>query len=239
MTTPQMAPENASLALLREQRSHVLFVLSNGRAGHDAAFLKWYRGAYRNQLTNFPGVLTVGLYERHELDLTLGRYPPPPFRYLGLCDLSLDGAQAAEGMVEHVTALHRDQPAAEAPATWLYYPVSEKVGRSPPDLPAMLTLAFANAVAGRELEFREWYATRHIRHALNIPALVSGQCFERTQFQRSGALEPSFNTIAVYEQADTPQAILDSLNSIPKGVLDFPAMDPAPLRFAEAAYTPL
>jgi hypothetical protein len=226
------------MAVSKEQRSHVLFVLSNAKVACASAFLNWYQGAYREAVTRIAGVLNVEHYERDELDITQGRHVPLPFRYLGLYELSIDGAQVAGGIIEQVTLLHREQPAAEAPATWLYYPVSEKVGRSPAALPSMLTIAFANSVPGRETEFREWYSTRHIRHALNVSALVSGQCFERTQFQRPGTLDARFTTIAVYEQEGTPESILESFALIPAGTLDFPALDLDHLRFAESVYRP-
>src|SRR5205823_5245553 len=121
-------------------------------------------------------VSSVRFYQQHEVDISGGQHPPLPLKYLGLYELCLDGAERARDVIRFVTGIHLEQPAACAPATWLYYPVSEKVGR-PSDMERpMLTLAFANALPGRELEFREFYATRHIRHALNIPALVSGQC---------------------------------------------------------------
>lgn len=103
----------------------------------------------------------------------------------------------------------------------------------------MLTLAFANGTPGQETEFREWYATRHIRHALNIPALVSGQCFERTQFQMPGAMNACFATIAVYEQEGSPESIIASFLSLPEGTLRFPMLDRSPGRFAEWSYRSL
>lgn len=90
---------------------------------------------------------------------------------------------------------------------------------------------------GRTTAFLEWYATRHIRHALNILALVSGQCFERTLFQMPGALEAKFQTIAIYEQAGTPEDILESFASIPSSTFDFPALDTT--RFSDWVYRPI
>ena len=227
------------LALLKGQRSHVLFVLSNARAGREVPFLDWYQGAYRKAVLRVTGALNLQQYEQHELDITLGENERLPFRYLALCEVCVDGAQAAEGLIERVATLHRQQVAAEAPATWLYYPVSEKVGRSPAEPPSMLTLAFANPVPGQEAEFREWYATRHIRHALNIPALVSGQCFARTLFQRPGALEARFDTIAVYEQEGTAESIVESFKSLPQSTFHFPMLDLDRVRFAESVYRPV
>jgi hypothetical protein len=229
--------EKSSLALLKRQRSHVLFVLSNANEGCEATFLDWYQGAYRQRVSSCAGVLGVQHYEQHEVDITLGRYARLPFRYLGLYQLSLDGAQAADGLIELIAGLHRDSAAAQAPATWLYYPTSERVGRSPVRNPSMITVAFANGVVGLDAEFREWYATRHIRHALNIPVFVSGQCFELTQIQRKSALDAAYNTIAIYEQEGTPEEIIESCARLQPGTLDFPTIDTS--RFAESVYRPV
>jgi hypothetical protein len=230
--------EEASLALLKKQRSHVLFVLANSKAGQEPAFRDWYQRDYKQSVSDIAGVLAAQHYEQHEVDVTLGQFERLPFRYLGLYELSVDGAQAAGDLVEKIALLHREH-SGEAPATWLYYPVSERVGRSPAATPSMLTLAFANGVRGQEAEFREWYATRHIRHAMNIPALVSGQCFQRTLFQRPGALEAKFDTTAVYEQEGPPEAIIKSFASLPKSTFHFPMLDVDRSRFAEWVYRPV
>lgn len=217
------------------QRSHLLLVLSNPQPGRESAFLQWYQGPCREAIASAPRVLSLRLYARHAVDITRGRWPPPPFQYLGLCELSLDGAQAAENLIERIAQLHLEQPAARAPATWLYYPSSEKVGRLGGS-PSMLIVAFANGLAGQKSEFREWYATRHIRHALLIPALVSGQCFERTQFQRPGALPASFSTVAIYEEEGGSEAFFEGEAAVPKGALRFPSLDATSPRFGEALY---
>jgi hypothetical protein len=222
---------------LSKQRSHVLFVLSNARAGQDAAFLEWYRGSYSRAALDDPVVLKGAHYEQHDVDITRGRYPGFPFRYLALYELSLDGAERARGFIERVTALHAAQAAAQDPATWLYYAACEKVGRAPTMNPSMLTIAYANGIPGQEADFREWYATRHIRHAMQIPALVSGQCFERTLFQLPGTQAPPFATIAIYEQEGTPEDILASFATLPEGALYFPMLDRT--RFAECTYRPV
>jgi len=236
MTTPTSGPRRP-LELLTEQRSHVLVVLSNPQAGSDHIFRSWYLGPYQQEMLALGPVLSGQQYEAHELDVSRGRYPGLPFLYLGIYDLSVDGAQAALEVIERIRELHGRQKCAAAPATWLYYPVSERVGRAAVARPSLVTLAFANAVAGRETEFREWYATRHIRHALNIPALVSGQCLERTEFQSPGALAADYSMIALYEQEGTAEEMMRSFNSLPPGTLDFPAMDLT--RFAEWVYRPL
>jgi hypothetical protein len=235
MTAP--TPPPSPLELLQEQRSHVLVVLSNPKAGSDPIFRSWYLGPYQQQMLAFTPVLGGQQYEQHELDVSRGRYPGLPFLYMGLYDLSVDGAQAALEVIERIRELHGREKSAAAPATWLYYPASERVGRAPAARPSLLTLAFANAAPGQEAAFREWYATRHIRHALNIPALVSGQCLERTQFQSPGALAADYSMIAVYEQEGTAEEMMRGFNSLPPGTLDFPAMDLT--RFAEWVYRPL
>src|SRR5882672_8032756 len=117
--------------MIRRQRSHILFVLSHPKSGCEAAFVHWYQGAYRHAVLNIGGILSVQHYERHEVDIDQGQHPPLPFNYLAFYELSIDGAQAADGIIERIAALHQDETTAQAPATWLYYPVSEKVGRSP------------------------------------------------------------------------------------------------------------
>lgn len=231
--------DESPLALTKRQRSHILFVLSNARAGHEGSFVSWYQGAYCKAVRNIVGVLSTQHYERHEVDIDQGQHPPLPFQYLAFCEISVDGAQEAAPIIDQVATLHREEPVAEEPATWIYYPASEKVGRSAKNPPSHLTLAFANPVVGQEREFREWYATRHIRHALNIPALVSGQCLERTLFQRPGALEARFHTIAVYEQEGTAESIIESFNSLPESTFHFPMLDLDRARFAEWVYRPL
>jgi hypothetical protein len=72
---------------------------------------------------------------------------------------------------------------------------------------------------------------------LNIPALVSGQCLERTQFQSPGALAADYSMIAVYEQEGTAEEMMRSFGALPPGTLGFPAMDLT--RFAEWVYRPL
>lgn len=231
-----MTAESAQKSL-HAQRSHILLVLSSPRPGAAERFRSWYLGSYREAAAQLPEVLSAQQYEPHEVDVSNGRYPGLPFRYLALYELSLDGAEAGSHTIGHVTALHGAENSAAAPASWLYFPASERVGRSPGTLPSLLTIAFANPIAGREQEFREWYATRHIRHALRIPQLVSGQCFERALFQEPGAAEPCYSTIALYEQEGAAEDMLASIAALPAAALHFPAMDLS--RFAEWVYRPL
>jgi hypothetical protein len=225
------------LELLKQQCSHVLLVLSNAQAGQQAEFLKWCLGVYSEAVRSCPGVLSVRHYEQHEVDVSKGYFPRLSFQYLTVCELSLDGAEGAKDLIERIMALYGAQAAAIAPAMWLYYPISEKVGRPAAVQPSLVTIAFANGLAGHEAEFREWYVTCHIRHALKIPALVSGQCFERTRFQQPGALDAIFAMIAMYEQEEGPEALMAGIASVPDGALNFPTMDWS--RFTEWVYRPL
>jgi hypothetical protein len=213
-----------------------LLVLSNPQAGSDESFRKWYLGLYQRTVLKLEEVLRGQQYERHEVDISAGKYPGLPYRYLGVYDVAVDGALAASGVIDRIRALHQREPSAEPPATWLYYPASERVGRPPVSWPSLITAAFANAVPGQEDEFREWYATRHIRHALQIPALVNGQCLVRTQFQSPGAMDAGFSMIALYEQEGSPEEMRKTFATLPPGALDFPAMDLT--RFAEWVYRP-
>ncbi len=225
------------LELLKTQRSHNLFVLSNAYSGQENAFCSWYQGDYLKEVLETERVLHVQHYEQHEVDITRGRHKPIPYHYLSIVELSLDGAEEAEELIKKIRGMHQEQGSAQEPTTWLYYPVSEQVGRPVKNKPSMLTLAFANAISGTELEFREWYATRHIRHALNVTPLVAGQCFELTQYQSTGPMGAIYNTIAVYEQDGTPEDIIESFATIKKGTLAFPSLDVS--RFAEWVYRPI
>jgi|SRR5579862_9142596 len=227
----------SALRLLAKQRSHMLVALTNPKSNSQACYVEWYRDTVGASADRAPGVLCSQLYEQHDVDVSVGRYPRLPYRYLALYELSVDGAEAAAGALECIANLHRLSNVSEAPALWLYYAISERVGRSAAVTPSTLTLAFANAIPGREPEFREWYSTRHIRHALKVSGLVSGQCFERTQFQWHQGPAPAFTTIAIYEQEGTPEAMIKSFATLPAGALAFPAMDLS--RFAEWVYRPV
>lgn len=233
-TVKRSAPARTSLA---RQRSHMLLVFSNATSGQDDALLHWYRNNYLSLISDNREVLSVEQYERHEYDITQGAFPRIPFRYLGLYNLSLDGAQSAGELIARIAALHATQSAAQPPASWLYYPTSEKVGDLLRESRSTLTVAFANGIPGQEAEFREWYATCHIRHALKITALVSGQCFQLTKFQRPGALEASFDTIAVYEQEGAIDEVIESFAAVSAEEVSFPTLDLS--RFSESIYRPI
>ena len=219
-----------------QQRSHVLFVLSNALKGHEVQLEQWYQGTYKSEILKMTGLLGVRHYKQEEIDLMGGHYPIIPFKYLGIHDICIDGGQAAEVIIDRITEMHTLNRSSFNVATWLYFPICEKVGRSPRIPRSGVTLAFANGLPGRELEFREWYVTRHIRHALNIAAFVSGQCFERSLFQKTGTLESGFALIAMYEQEGSADSILESIAALPPNTFEFPAIDEERTRFSESAY---
>lgn len=226
------------LKIIKQQKSHLLFVLFNKQdLRNSSEFLNWYRSEYSKILSSFENVLSIRQLEQHEIDVTKGEYQKLPYHYLSLIELSLDGAEQAKELINYIIELHESSTYAGPPATWLYYPICERVGRPAKIFNPMLTLAFANAVSGRELEFREWYCTRHIRHALNVQSLVSGQCFGLTRFQRSVSEKSSYGVIAVYEQEGTPEEMIESFESLPDETFEFPALDLN--RFAEWVYKPI
>ena len=234
MTAP--ASPRRPIDLLSEQRSHVLLVFSNPRSGSDRQFREWYLSKHWRTVLALEGVLSGQQYEAHEVDISSGKYPRLPYTYLAIYDIAVDGAQEAGPIIDQIRALHERESSAQAPVTWLYFPSSERVGRAPLERPSLITAAFVNALPGREDELREWYATRHIRHVMQIPALASGQCFVRAQFQSPGALPASFSMIALYEQDGSPEDMRKSFETLPPGALDFPAMDLSCL--AEWVYRP-
>jgi len=223
-----------SLAQLKEQASHLLFVHAN--AGADvASFESWFNNAFKEMLSADKQILTARHYRQHETDITNGRHMRFPFNYLGVYALSIDGGAQAGPIIGRIRTAFGQAPTAAAPATWLYYPLGPQVGIGNPDAP-MITVAFANPKVGTEAEFREFYTTRHIRHALNVPVLVSGRCVERAQFQDAGTLAPDFQIMAIYEQVGPPEAIMAAFTKLPPGTLAFPMMDTSPGRFAECCY---
>ena len=236
--------EASPLALSKKHRSHILFVLSNSLSEKNSDFLDWYKGDYLQAMAKLDMVVSAQHFEQHEVDVTMGNYPPPEFQYLGMYELSLDGADEAKDIIRKITDSHKMEKMSYPPATWLYYPICEKVGRSAKAISPMVTIAFANSTPGSEAEFREWYCTRHIRHALNLTGFASGQCFELTNFQKPGSANPTYNTIALYEQEGTPQEFLNFLASLPEDraveltkILKFPTLDAT--RFGECFYRPI
>jgi len=226
-----------SLTLLKKQRSHLLFILSNAHLGLQSEFVDWSKNNYQKNLQTLDAVLTVNHFEKHEIDVTEGAYEKIDFEYLSIIELCLDGAEQSESIIDMIQQLYEAESSAQQPTVWLYYPVSEKVGRAPIAGKDLLTLAFANPLPGTDLEFKEWYCTRHIRHALNVPELVSGQCLELTGYQKTGSSPPKYKMIAVYEQEGTPEKMIESFQRLPEEIFDFPMLDL--VNFSEWVYRPM
>lgn len=216
---------NAPLTLIKKQRSHLLLVFSNAIRDKRAQYYEWSMCVFRENLATYGQVLSINLLEKHEIDVTEGAYQEIPYEYLTIIELSLDGAFQAQELIKVIRQLHREGYSEGTPVTCLYYPTSERVGRSAHIDNTMLTIAFANPVLGSESEFHEWYCTRHIRHALNVPQLVSGQCFQRTSYQEPQAKTINYSLIAIYEQEGTPEEMIESFELLPEEILNFPALD--------------
>ena len=236
--------DSSPLVAASKQPSHTLFVLSNALADQKGDFVKWYTQSYHQSIAQHDQVLSAQHFARHEVDIMQGRSPAPPYHYVGIYELCLDGAEQAQEIINSVTQSHQQEGSAALPATWLYFPISEKVGRSPEITDPMIALAFANGLSGRESEFREWYCTRHVRHALHIPVFASGQCLERTGFQDPGAASPDYSLICFYQWDGAPQDYFDFIESLSEedgeeltNLIAFPALDSG--RFGEAVYVPI
>lgn len=225
------------LTLLKYQRTHVLLIFTNATGDSEESFLSWYQYRYRAALLNRPEVLSLRHYRRHRVDVLQGRFPIIPYNYMGICEISVDGASAAQNLIDETAALHKASNVAEAPTTWLYYPVCEKVGSfdlEQGSTKALIAVAFANGYEGRETEFDEWYATRHIRHAMHVSAYANAQCFKRTQFQKTFGLEAIYSLIAIYELNREPEDIIRSFQALPIETFSFPSLDVS--RFSEVVY---
>lgn len=75
-----------------------------------------------------------------------------------------------------------------------------------------LLVAFSNAVPGKEAEYNEWYAKRHIPDVLNLIGFVSAQRFEISSAQLPGA---TFDRkyLVIYEiEADDPTHTIEQLS---------------------------
>ncbi len=234
---------NNAEALAKQQRSHTLLVFCKAEDGKAEAFSNWFKMDCLRSVAGLSKVLSVRHYQEYPFNLS-GNYTPIGFDYLGIYQLHLDGAEDASELINQINTLYRNEPSAGDIATWLYYPVSEKVGCNKttisPSSP-VITIAFANAVKGCEAEFREWYTTEHLRHALIIPALISSQRFELTAIQTPGAMAADYQTIAIYEQDDSPENMVKGMGSIDPAKIPKVWWNPAGdvERFTEWAYQAL
>ena len=225
-------------ALTKTQRSHNLYVFSNAVAGQEDAFLSWFKGEHLQTVSALDKVLAAQHFVQNEKDITNGISKPTGYTYLSIYELSLDGAEQAGALIDQISSLHDCQVAAGDTAFWLYYPVSEKVGCSAHTKLDFLVLAFGNAVKGKEAQFREWYSTEHIRHALILPTMVSGQRFELSIYQQPGATAPSYDSLAVYEQEGTLEELVEGFLALKPGDIEGnPSFDLE--HFSEWAYFPI
>lgn len=225
----------------KKQRSHILFVLSNPINNQENKFRHWYNNTYMANILQLSHVISIQHFQKHKVDITMGHFPSPPFRYVGIYELCLDGADQAGEVIDQIFLMFQEESSADKPVAWLYYPISEKVGYTTHSLEnPSLILAFSNAIPGKEMEFREWYSTRHLRHALYVPIIISGQCFESTIYQHSDSDQAPYNIIAIYEIDGTAQDFLNYRESIPQEVAEifhFPSLDIS--RFGESVYFPI
>lgn len=234
--------QQCPVALANQQRTHNLYIFSNAKSDKDEAFRVWYLEECLQAIFRLDGVLSCQLFERQDYDISDGISIDCDFDFVTVCELGLDGAEQAAPTMDNIVKLFRAGRLAQEPALWLFYPVSEKVGR-PPDYSPFISLAFAAPVKGLEAEFREWYSTGHIRHALNIPTYVSSQRFELTEFQQPGAAAASYESLAVYEQEGCIDDIVNGLGEA--GLAGLGCLTPSKNsamdleRFAEWVFYPL
>ena len=206
METPQQRSANT-------QPSHTLLVFSAAAQKREDEFRRWLTRRAFQPLRAGDKMLSVRHYALHPMKISEA-YKPLGFSYLSLCRLCLDGAHDAAGLISDLRLRFEREACSGDIATWLFYPVGEKVGKSRDRDAPYITIAFSNPNPGCENEFREWYATQHIRHALMIPALLNGQVFEATQFQISSSSACDYTTMAIYEMGASPEALMESIPGI-------------------------
>jgi len=224
------------LDLVKRQRNFILLVLSNPAEGQGEAYKAWFTGPFRALLVAREEVLRARLYQADSVDITIGRFPALPMKHLALLDVSVDHADLAESLIDAIQGAHSKEASAKEAATWLYYPASEKYGLDRGDALTTMAVHYTNPVVGRETEFYEWFVTRMVPHAPIFAPLVSGQRFERTMFQKPGALAADYQTVGLYEQLGPSEQLIESFQKPPTGP-NFDALDVE--RFTETSYLPL
>ena len=225
----------APLEIIKNQRSHNLFVFSNSINSQHDVFRKWFSDESLSLILNLDKVISAQHFQQHELDI-FGTSPIGD-RFLGIYELSLDGAEQAVQVIDRIKTIYNDSKVSSEPATWIYYPMSEKAGRSPQTKKQHIILAFSDPVKGAEASYNEWYNTQHIRHALNVSSIVSGQRFRLTSFQKPGAMKPSYEYLSYYEQEGSIEDLTNGFKSLQPGQLDLsPAID---MNFTEWVYFPV
>ena len=219
------------------QPSFLLLVLGNAKEGHQGDFTAWFKGAFRDQMQREKRVIRARTFTRDGVDITWGRFPLVPMQYLALIDIGGQGPEEAHAVIASAQDHFAKQSSAAEVATWLYYPVSPKYGIDRGAIPTTVMIHYTNAVPGMEIEYNEWFNTRLLRHAAVFDPLVSGQRFERSLYQNFGALEPTYQTVALYDQAGSSERLMEAFKNPPPDLLDMVSLDNE--RFSEAAYLPL
>ena len=90
-------------------------------------------------------------------------------------------------------------------------------------MPRFTYTILARAVPGREEEFVDWYANRHLADVLTFPGVAGGKLF-RLDFQRVHDLAaPQWTLMTLYElECDEPQALIDRIKAA-SGSPDMPS----------------
>ncbi|KQY72056.1 hypothetical protein ASD39_19065 [Sphingomonas sp. Root50] len=158
-------------------------------------------------------------------------------KYLALVDILGGGPEDAHKVIEFAQNAYATEASAGEVATWLYYPVSPKYGLECGDMPTTVMVHYTNPVAGMEAEYAEWFNTRLLGHAPVFDPLVSAQRFERSMYQNPGALEPDYQTVAVYDQVGPSEQLMEAFKNPPPELLDMVSLDNE--HFTESAYLPL
>ncbi|MFT3852985.1 MAG: hypothetical protein QM733_09630 [Ilumatobacteraceae bacterium] len=215
-----------------QQRSHVLCVLATASQGNEAQFERMYLDpAFRAELGQHEAVVDVRVFKRSPVDLSGGMGQSLDFTHLTLLDLRVDGAEDAVPAIDHVAAVHGQSGVAKDPATWLFRPVTEKVGDTGAAPKPLAVFAFTNGVPGKRDEYLEFYATRHIRHALYISTFAGSQLTQKTSFQKPGRLPiDDFECLTCYDLVGTAEELPAGVAAV-RDRLAFPLLDH--VRFAE------
>jgi hypothetical protein len=88
------------------------------------------------------------------------------------------------------------------------HPVETDIERG--DQSPTLCLIFTQPVAGRELEYHEWYDRRHLLDVVRVPGVLSAQRFDAVASEPIGEGAPQ-RFLAVYEIAGDPAATVEEL----------------------------
>ena len=74
-------------------------------------------------------------------------------------------------------------------------------------------LVFANAKAGRDDEYNEWYDTVHIKDLLDIPGVVSGERYRVSPSSSARIAAPEHQYLTVYDVDGDVDAVLAELSA--------------------------